>query len=460
LGGGILINRLFREGIGTPYDYHYACALGRHMDRHPLPINGTGSGRFVLPDSSFCDTVSVEILYRNPPDTAAPRLQRAGYTDVPLHWFEAVPLPAERVGGADTSQPWAVARIRFPAVDSFRIVGAADATSGWVYLNQQGTGVEVDAEGTKGLFSRYTLRPGQTDRRFLTTVLFPNPRDIFFEVQVNGLAFGKILELTAAVREEWVHTETIVGNGDSSQLIRFSIPGIPGHVHSVSLEMHSPEANGGDVVYAWAAGYPCTINCQPPNQLFFQSTGASTGELFWQRIPAETKTYSYCWFPESDTSAVRCDSQEIAFQVYPTVTIDSLIPGTTYHYRVRNECDGGGLSDWSHYAPFVVPNAVLRSSAPASTGEGYAGTTIPKTRVYPNPVAEHLFFDLPEADLWTWIWVKPDGRTTAPQQQHLESNARLSLPEGTDGLYHLVIRRIGEDQTGEQWSFPVLRMRP
>ena len=288
--GGLAIVRLFRSGIGTPWDYHYACGLDRRMERQALSLFPAGYGHFSVPDSAQCDTLSVEVLYRVKPSGTTPKLRRNGYSDQLMEWFEAVPKPGEWTGGADTVNPWAVARIRFAAVDSFSILDASGATSAWLYRNRKGPGVSV--QGTKGLFTRYSLRRGQTDRRFLTTILFPNPRDVFFQVQINGLASGQRVRLKTTVREEWSETLNVWGNGDSTQLVDFLFEGIPGGVHGVVLEVHSPEADGGNISFGWAAGYDCTIDCMAPSQLFFESTGATTGRLFWQRIPADNKDYT------------------------------------------------------------------------------------------------------------------------------------------------------------------------
>jgi hypothetical protein len=270
-------------------------------------------------------------------------------------------------------------------------------------------------------------------------------------LDVVGLETGKKSNIRAAVRES-AQTQTLTGNGDSIQKIEFRFPGIPGSIHGVSVEMSSPnDSTGGRFSYAWSAGYECGVICQAPAQRFFIPLDMSSGRLFWQRIPTGARQYEWSMFAEADSTNQRSGTVLAIKEIYPGVDIDSLVPGTTYHFRVRNDCNTGGWSDWSGYTTFVFPHTrEALNSDPASNREW---------SVYPNPATDRVMLQtgIKQNATLGWQWINLEGQVCAQGTGSVYDGASMSilLPGGPAGIYLLRVQNGTETQV-----FKVLKIEP
>ncbi len=415
--GGLLILRGFRPGIDYDHDYHEACVNGRRVDRYAIPIPDAGGALVRVPDPASADSVVLELFYRRVPEFGLAYLSRTDGTDTGFQFRALPPRPA------DPDTLWTVGRMTLRDADSFVVRQAHKASALVLYVFRAGGG--FTPEGTKGTWQRYPVARGARERRFLTTVLFSSPRDIFLQAAVTGLAPGRRALIRGAARER-VEEREVIGNGDSVQWVDFLFPGLPGGVHGVSLEAISPDSAGGRFLFGWAAGYGCGVLCRAPEQLFFQATGPDAGHLFWQRIPTGARTYDWCLAPLDDTLAERCGTVTRFNVTYPGVDVDSLLPGTAYRFRVRNDCDDGGWADWSAWRTFYTPGRRPKATPAPSPW-----------RLGPNPAAEAVWLHGPEGPL-RWTWVGPDGRIRAGGREPMPAGGlRLPLPPGPDGVWLL-----------------------
>lgn len=116
-------------------------------------------------------------------------------------------------------------------------------------------------------------------------------------------------------------------------------------------------------------------SCQPPATLSTVNTTPTTATLSWSAAPCANK-YRIYYKPATSTLW----TQLILNAPATSTLLNSLAPNTTYQWRMRTNCTGGGMSNYSGTYTFTTPP--LRTAEPGNAGEEVQQATI---QLFPNP---------------------------------------------------------------------------
>ena len=133
-------------------------------------------------------------------------------------------------------------------------------------------------------------------------------------------------------------------------------------------------------------------SCAVPGGLTTSAITDTTATLSWDTVPGglsygvQTRVPNGTWFDVIGSPFVGT-----------TVTVDGLIPGATYEWRVRSKCDAGLFSNWSNPVTFTTTSASIVGSNECG---GAIALTVNSSCINTSSTNEGATASLPEPMGW------------------------------------------------------------